>query len=121
MFNIFGNRVKIISTPETIEKGVAGKIGVIYGYTTPSITGVQVIGNPKEDFALNVLFEELNITHWFNEDLLQHIDDGQGVVMTLDGIDKKWTKGKKGEWFEEDTKLNSTKNKGLKKWWQFWK
>jgi hypothetical protein len=37
MFGTFGNKVIIKSTPETINKGLSGKIGKIYGDTIPYI------------------------------------------------------------------------------------
>ena len=29
---------------------------------------------------------------WFDESLIEQLDNGAGTEMTLDGIDKKWTK-----------------------------
>jgi hypothetical protein len=80
MFNTFGNKVKIKSSPETIEKELAGKIGEIFGQTTPSITSVEVIGKPKKNFAVNVQFNDLQESFWFDEDLLEYIDNGEGSV-----------------------------------------
>lgn len=114
MFDSFGNKVKITSSPLTVEKGLAGKIGEIYGKTTPSIMGIEVIGTPKDDVAINVYFDDLKTSYWFDSDLLETIDDGQGAVITLSGVDKKWTKGQNGRWIEENTKQ-------VKKWWEFWK
>ena len=113
MFNSFSDSVKIKSTPETIEKGLAGKTGEIHGETTPSIMDIEVIGKPKEDKAYNVYFEEEGTSFWFDPELLELVDSGEGTVITLDGVDKKWTKGKDGEWTVEST--------ASKKWWQFWK
>lgn len=115
MFGSFGNKVKIISSPETVEKELAGKIGEIYGETTPSKMELEVIGKLNEDYAVNVHFEELGESFWFAEELLEFLDNGQGTVFTIDGVDKKWIKGSKGEWTEEDT-LESKKQ-----WWEFWK
>jgi hypothetical protein len=113
MFHTFGNKVRIKKTPETEELDLANKEGEVYGETTPSVTGLEIIGNQKEDLAINIHFEELGKSFWFSEDLLEYLDDGQGNEISLDGIDKKWTKTDNGEWTEENTK------KG-KKWWQFW-
>ena len=44
MFDTFGNKVQIKRTPETEEKGLADKIGEIYGQTTPSIMDFEIIG-----------------------------------------------------------------------------
>lgn len=113
MFENFGNKVKIKKSPETEALNFANKIGIIYGSTTPSVTGVSVIGNSKDDSAINVYFDDLNESFWFNEDLLEEIDNGEGITMTLDGVDKKWTKGSDGSWIEENIRN--------KKWWKFWK
>jgi hypothetical protein len=52
----FGDNVRINSTPETEALGVAGRIGQVYGYPTPSVTGVAVIGDAGGDYAINVYF-----------------------------------------------------------------
>lgn len=87
----------------------------------------EIVGNLKEDFAINVYFDDLNDSFWFAEELIEHLDNGQGTEITLDGIDKKWTKGENGEWIEEDTSPTMVKNKAEqsqsenKDWWKFWK
>jgi hypothetical protein len=114
MFDTFGNKVRIKRTSETEEKGLADREGEVYGQTTPSMMDFEIIGTLKEDFAINVHFDDLNESFWFAEDLIEQIDNGAGAEITLDGIDKKWTKGADGEWIEESTKKET-------KWWQFWK
>ncbi len=114
MFDTFGNKVRIRKTSETTEKELAGKIGEVFGQTTPSMMDFEIIGTLKEDVAINVHFEDLNESFWFAKDLIEHLDNGQGAEITLDGIDKKWTKEENGDWIEEDTKQDN-------KWWQFWK
>lgn len=124
MFDSFGNKVKIKDSPETLEKGLAGKIGDVYGQTTPSMMDFEIIGTPKDDFAVNVYFDDLNTSYWFDADLLETVDDGQGAVITLDGVNKKWTKGQNGEWIEEDTTpttVRPTVQSRKTKWWEFWK
>lgn len=112
MFESFGNTVKIKSSTETDKLNLTNKIGIVYGKTSPSITDVKVIGSPKNDSAINVYFEDLEQSLWFNEDLLEEIENGEGMVMTLDGVDQKWTKDENGNWLEENLKKT-------KKWWQF--
>jgi hypothetical protein len=124
MFDTFGNKVRIKDAPLTKEKGLAGKIGEVYGQTTPSIMDIEVIGTPKDDFAVNVYFDDLKTSFWFDADLLETMDDGQGSVITLDGVNKKWTKGQNGQWIEEDTTpttYQSIVQTTDKKWWNFWK
>ena len=127
MFDTFGNKVRIKRTPETEEKGLANKEGEIYGHTTPSMMDFEIIRTLKEDFAINVHFDDLDQSFWFTEDLIEQLDNGQGTEITLDGIDKKWTKDKNDEWVEEDTsptkekepEQNPTDNKT--EWWKFWR
>lgn len=114
MFDTFGNKVRIKRTSETEEKGLADKEGEVYGQTTPSMMDFEMIGTLTEDVAINVHFEDLGESFWFAEDLVERVDNGQGAEITLDGIDKKWTKGENDKWIEEDTQKAN-------KWWQFWK
>jgi len=116
MFDSFGNKVKIKCSTETEAKGLASKIGEIYGHTTPTVTGVDVIGKTDKDFALNVYFDDIKESFWFDQSLIELLDNGAGTEMTLDGIDKKWTKDSSGNWIEEDLS-----GKSNKKWWKFWK
>ena len=51
----------------------------------------KVIGTLTEDVAINVHFDDLNESFWFAKDLIEHIHNGQGAEIILDGIDKKWT------------------------------
>ena len=53
----FGDTVRLLSTPETEAVGVAGQVGKVYGETTPSASGVKVVGELVGDYALNVHFE----------------------------------------------------------------
>jgi hypothetical protein len=48
--------------------------------------------------------------YWFAPDLLKLVDHGEGLEITLDGIDKKWGRNDPGDWDEITTK---------KPWWRF--
>ena len=54
----FGDNVVIRSTRETEAAGVAGRTGSVTGFTTPSVTGVEVVGGTAEDYALGVCAAE---------------------------------------------------------------
>ncbi|HEX3466808.1 MAG TPA: hypothetical protein VHT05_01780 [Candidatus Elarobacter sp.] len=82
----------------TAEKGLAGRIGAVHGWTTPSSTGVDVIGSAESDYALSVQFEGRDGSLWFSEDLLEFVDHGAGTTVTLDGADKKWVRTESGSW-----------------------
>ena len=60
---------RIVSTPETSARGCAGRIGVCKGVTTPSYSGVEVIGEATNDRALSVRFDDTDEEVWFSPDL----------------------------------------------------
>ena len=107
----FGDNVRVRSTPETEALGVAGQVGQVYGETTPSVTGVAVIGRLGGDYALNVHFEGRTDTLWFAPELLEFVDHAAGSEIRLDGVPKTWTRSASGEWVESSQK---------KPWWRFW-
>ena len=107
----FGDNVRVRSTPVTEERGLAGLSGQVYGETTPSVTSVEVIGQPKTDYAINVFFESQKKSYWFASDLLEFVDHDAGAEITLKGVPKKWTRSESGEWIEQSQK---------KPWWRFW-
>ncbi len=107
----FGDNVRVRATAETEARGVAGLVGQVYGETTPSITGVAVIGTLTQDYAVNVQFEARSETFWFSSELLEFVDHAAGTEIRLDGISKKWTRSASGDWIETG---------GTKPWWRFW-
>ena len=110
----FGDSVQIRSSVETESKGVAGLVGQVYGQTTPSVSSVEVIGEPESDYAINVFFEDRHESLWFAPALVEFIDHAPGTEITLDGVAKKWVRTERGEWREESVEAKS------KPWWRFW-
>ena len=55
--SLVGDNVRIRVTPATEVAGVAGRIGNVAGFTIPSQTGGEVIGEIKDDLAFSVIFE----------------------------------------------------------------
>ncbi len=100
----FGDNVRVRSTPDTETLGVAGQVGQVYGETTPSVTGVAVVGQLAGDWALNVHFDGRTDTLWFAPELLEFVDHAAGTEMTFDGVPKKWTRSASGEWIESSQK-----------------
>ncbi|HYX28604.1 MAG TPA: hypothetical protein VE863_08560 [Pyrinomonadaceae bacterium] len=98
-----GDNVRICAAPETEAKGLDGLAGQVYGQTTPSVTGVEVIGELTSDYAINVFFADRNESFWFAAKLIEFIDHGAGTEVTLKGVDKKWIRTATGEWLEEST------------------
>jgi hypothetical protein len=99
----FGDKVRVLRTDLTEQRGLAGLNGVVYGGTTPSVTGVSVIGGSSEDLAINVFFEERKEGFWFSPSLLEFVDHVPGTEIALKGIPKKWVRQVSGEWMEIDT------------------
>jgi hypothetical protein len=113
----FGDNVRIRSSPLTQEFGLAGLVGNVHGETTPSVTGVEVIGKVREDYAVHVFFEERDEGYWFAPELLEFVDNAPGTEIRLDGVPKKWVRSETGEWIESETE---GAKKPDKSWWKFW-
>ena len=82
----FGDNVRVLTTPETEANGVAGKLGSVYGETTPSHTNIEVIGELKEDYAINVFFEDIDKSIWFTSEHLEYVDHGAGTEISIGDI-----------------------------------
>jgi len=80
----FGDRVRIRPSPEIESKGLASLIGQVYGQTTPSEIGVEVIGELTSDYAINVFFDDRNESSWFAPALVEFIDHGAGTEVTIE-------------------------------------
>jgi|ERR1700678_1228161 hypothetical protein len=98
----FGDKVRVLRTDLTDQRGLAGLNGVVYGVTTPSHSGVSVIGESSEDRAINVYFAERKEGFWFSPRLLEFVDHVPGTEVSLKGIPKKWVRQVSGEWKEID-------------------
>ena len=96
----FGDNVRIKESVETKSLGLIGLIGQVFGETTPSVTGIEIIGKSTQDYGINVFFEDRNESLWFAPNLLEFVDHGGGIVATLKGVNKKWVRSESGEWKE---------------------
>ena len=90
-----GDNVRIRVTAETEESGHAGRAGTFYGFTTPSVTGVTVIGKTLVEIAYNVGFEG-NDDAWFAPDLVEVVDHAPGSEMTIG--ERHFIRSDDGEW-----------------------
>ncbi len=113
----FGDNVRVLATPLTEGLELAGLVGQVHGETTPSVTGVEVIGGVSEDYAINVFFDDRKESYWFVAELLELIDHAPGTEITLDGVPKKWVRTASGDWAESDTDNSEHKSNP---WWKFW-
>ncbi len=111
----FGDTVRVRTTSVTEDAGVADLVGTVHGETTPSPTGVDVIGELEADYAINVFFEGTAESAWFEPTLLQFVDHGAGVEIGLDGVAKKWVRSEDGEWIEHSTSAGRNRP-----WWKIW-
>lgn len=106
----FGDNVRVRSEPEMVKLGLAGLRGSVYGMTTPSKTGIEVIGSPQADYAVNVHLDDLGKTFWMAPELLEFIDHAPSLEVTIAG--KKMVRAANGEWREQSLTAP---------WWKFWK
>jgi hypothetical protein len=113
----FDDKVQIRATPETEANGTAGLVGKVFGWTTPSETDVNVIGELTSDYALNVFFEKRHESFWFPAELVEFIDHAPDTEISLDGVPKKWVRNATGGW-DEESRQHETIGKP---WWQFWR
>ncbi len=117
----FGDNVRVRVTAETERTDVAGLEGQVCGHTTPSATGVDVIGDPESDFAIAVHFETRADSLWFAPGLLELVDHAPRTEVRLAGSDKKWTRTPKGGWVEESTSDDTPgRTARSQPWWKFW-
>lgn len=95
----FGDNVRVATTPQTVSLGIAGRMGQIYGFTTPSITDVEVIGSSGEDSAFNVQLEGDSRTLWLAPALLEFVDHAPGTEITVGN--KRLVRSANGDWIEQ--------------------
>ncbi len=99
---IFGDTVCICRTPLTESLRLAGRRGVVYGETTPSVTGVDVIGGAERDYAIAVNFDGKSESIWFAPDLVEFVDHGAGQEMRVGS--RQFVRDANGEWKPADGK-----------------
>ncbi|HEY1902888.1 MAG TPA: hypothetical protein VGG56_10675 [Terracidiphilus sp.] len=95
----FGDTVRIRATVATEQLGLAGRKGLVHGFTTPSDTGVQVIGSGTGDCALSVKIEGQNDPLWFDPNLVEFVDHAPGTTIRIGK--RGYTRGTGGEWIED--------------------
>jgi hypothetical protein len=111
----FGDNVRIVDNELTRRLGVAGLVGQIYGETTPSITGVSVIGEATSDHAVNVHFDGRSDTMWFAPNLVVFVDHAPGTEIGIDGAGETLVRQADGSWVKRETARHTPRP-----WWKFW-
>ena len=97
--------MRVKAAPETNAAGIAGCVGIVYGITTVSSTGVEVIGTPTDDTAINVSFKDTSENVWLAPSLLEFLDHSPGITTTVKGSTTKLTRDPSGEWVESRRRL----------------
>ena len=106
----FGDNVRIVVSESTTESGHADMIGVCYGMTTPSVTGVGVVGGAPNDVALNVHFDDEEMPDaWFAPDLVVLVDHAVGSRATVG--DQAFVKTEGGDWVPQPPAPASRRHK----------
>ena len=94
----FGDRVRIASSAETDELGIAGLEGHVHGESIPSSSGVgPVIGGLADDYALGVSIDRDRESLWLAPHLVEFLHHGEGTTINLDG-GPQWVRTASGEW-----------------------
>jgi hypothetical protein len=86
----FGQNVKVRDTPVTRTRSLAGLSGRAFGYTIPSITRVDVVGELSSDIAIHIHLQGGD-DFWFAPELLEFIDAGVGTTPKV-GAGSPWWK-----------------------------
>lgn len=98
------DKVKILSSKETEEMGLAGQIGIVFGQTVPSSSGVEnVIGDKGDDYAVAVCVDDSSDPVWIAGHLVEFSDTNSGTQLTLQVSENetlKFEKNKDGSWTE---------------------
>ena len=94
----FGDKVRVCATPATEALGVAGRTGVVYGATTPSVTGVSVVGESCDDYAVLVGIEGQDEQVWFGVALLEFVNHAAGTTVRVGT--RQFMRAENGGWQE---------------------
>ena len=90
-----GDHVRIVTTLETRTVGYADLEGMCLGFTTPSVTGVEVVGDQNSDLAYAIKLATGEVV-WFTPDSVQDVDVAPGLEARIG--DKRFVRGEDGEW-----------------------
>jgi hypothetical protein len=110
----FGDNVRVRDTPITRARSLSGRNGQVFGYTTPSITRVEVIGELLTDYAISVHFKDSGLSFWFAPELLEFMDHAPRTTVKV-GEGKEWTRQTDGSWREKAAVAGPSRP-----WWKLW-
>jgi hypothetical protein len=95
----FGDRVRVLTSPETLAAGIAGREGETYGFTTPEYAEVNVIGGFLDGQALYLSLDPSDMNVWIRPDLVELVHRNPGVEVMLDGM--RLVRQPDGSWLQE--------------------
>ena len=92
-----GDAARVRVTPVTAAAGIAGRVGTIHGHTTPSHGYVDdILGDPVDDVAVNVYFDDTKASVWLTPDLVEFIDHQSGTTIKIG--DQEFVRVADGGW-----------------------
>jgi hypothetical protein len=95
--SMFGDLVRVRTTPVTQAAGLAERIGTVHGWSTPSLGYVRdVIGDPIDDVAIAVHFGDDKPAVWLAPDLVELVDHQPGTTMSIAG--QEFVRSADGGW-----------------------
>ena len=95
----FGDKVKFVDNETTRKAGVATKEGTCLGFTTPSLTDIEFIGETEVDYAISIELKDSSEIIWTTQDLVEFIDHNEGHVIEMGNM--RATRRADGSWKEE--------------------
>ena len=107
----FGDIVCIKQTPDTLKAEIAGLNGTVYGFTTPSASGVTAVGPLSDDFALNVHVDSLRKAFWLDPSTIDLVERPETMEFSVAGKTIRVTQ--KGSEYREEVI-------SPRPWWKFW-
>lgn len=124
----FGDRVRVRDTSTARERGLVGLAGVVFGETTPSVTGVEVIGTPRSDFALNIELDDGAGNFWFAADMVELLDHAPGTEIRVGEV--RLVRQPDGQWSDASPPKPVARrtapqaagrgHRESRPWWRFW-
>lgn len=105
---------RVRSTLFTEAAGYAGAEGTIFGVTTVSVTGVEVIGEPEDDTAINVDFDGRLPAAWFQPSLIEVTGQPEA---TIEIGPARLHRSADRAWHEVSVESQEHNNRP---WWRFW-
>jgi hypothetical protein len=109
----FGDKIKFVDNEVTKKAGVAAKEGTCLGFTTPSVTNIEFIGETEIDYAISIELSDTKDIIWTTQDLVEFISHGEGQVIEIGN--KRATRRADGSWKEEIIDPTKEKTSWLKR------